>query len=74
MVNVNLLMSRLALNGVKIRDYAKELEIGKTTLYRKLSGESEFSRKEIQKTIDFLKIDEKMAFDIFFPKKFRRGN
>lgn len=45
-------------------DVAKAIGINVSTLYRKAHGKSEFTRSEIQKICDVLKIDSPM--DIFF--------
>ncbi|MCI8921149.1 MAG: XRE family transcriptional regulator [Acutalibacter sp.] len=50
-----------------MRQVAAELGIDETTLYRKMSGKSDFYRKEIQKLCDLLKIEDPAA--VFFAKK-----
>ena len=47
-----------------IDGWAKYLGISKTTLYRKMSGESDFWRNEIQKTCVF--VHEESLNSIFF--------
>lgn len=49
-----------------VEQVAEMLKVNKSTIYRKMNGESEFNRKEIQSICDFLKIDNPM--DIFFSK------
>lgn len=45
-------------------DVAKAIGINASTLYRKISGQSEFTRAEIQKICEVLNLDSPM--DIFF--------
>ena len=45
-------------------DVAKAIGINASTLYRKISGQSEFTRSEIQSICEVLKLDSPM--DIFF--------
>lgn len=45
-------------------DVAKAIGVNPSTLYRKASGQSEFTRSEIQKICEVLRIDSPM--DIFF--------
>ena len=48
---------------------AKLLKISKSAIYRKLSGKSDFTRKEILLLINFLEISTDKAMDIFFDEK-----
>lgn len=48
-------------------DVAKSIGINASTLYRKMNGQSEFTRSEIQRICDVLSIDSPM--DIFFTEK-----
>ena len=45
-------------------DVAKAIGINTSTLYRKINGQSEFTRAEIQKICEVLHLDSPM--DIFF--------
>lgn len=38
--------------GMQVQELAERLGISRTTLYRKVAGESDFTRKEIQKCRD----------------------
>lgn len=51
-------------NGKTIADVAKYLNINESTLYRKISGASEFNRDEIQNICIFLHLDSPV--EIFF--------
>lgn len=57
-------LAQMVLRNVKAEDVAKELGINPATFYRKLNKDGEFTRSEIQKLIEFLKIEKPM--DIFF--------
>ncbi|EFE47659.1 hypothetical protein HMPREF0863_00299 [Erysipelotrichaceae bacterium 5_2_54FAA] len=57
----------LASKGLTIEAWAKALNISKVTLYRKMSGESDFWRDEIQKTCEF--VEEKSLNYIFFASR-----
>lgn len=50
--------------GLTLRQVAAELNIDEVTLYRKMNGESEFYRREIQQLCSILKIENPTA--IFF--------
>ena len=54
-------------NGKTMADVAKYLNINEATLSRKVNGITEFSREEIQKICEFLKLDSPV--DIFFAKE-----
>lgn len=51
-------------NKVSVQELAEMLEISRTTLYRKVSGESDFTRKEIQKCREIF--GESVCDQIFF--------
>ncbi len=54
----------IVLSGMTVHQIAEELGIDDATLYRKMSGKSDFYRREIQKLCDLLKIEDPVA--IFF--------
>ncbi len=64
MFNRRLFKAQVALKGKTMRSVAKELEVDEATLYRKMSGESDFFRHEIQILCKFLDITN--PTDIFF--------
>ena len=68
-MNVNLLKSVIALKGKTIKELAEGLGISKSGMYRKMHGQSEFTRAEIQKLIEILEIDFNTAIEIFFTEK-----
>lgn len=53
--------------GVKLKAVAEAMGVAPSTLYRKMKGELDFSRSEIQKCCDFFKVEE--MNNIFFAKK-----
>lgn len=53
--------------GKTMAEVAKYLNINESTLYRKVNGETEFSRQEIQSICSFLKLES--PIDIFFAKE-----
>lgn len=63
-MNRNALKAQLALRGKKVYELEFALGISKSALNRKMSGLSDFTRKEIAIMIDFLNIEDPMP--IFF--------
>lgn len=57
----------VVLAGLTLRQVAIELNIDEATLYRKMNGESDFYRREIQQLCDILEI--KNPADIFFAQE-----
>lgn len=55
--------------GLKTNQLAEELKISRVTLYRKLNGELEFGRKEIQELIKIFDLSNDDAIRIFFTDK-----
>ena len=68
-MNINMLKAQIALKGKKNSDIAELLGISKSAIYRKLSGKSDFTRKEILLLINFLGISTDRAMEIFFNQK-----
>lgn len=66
MFNEKLFRIALLKRGVSQKQIAKLLDINVVTLYRKMKGDSDFYRDEIQKICDFLKLGLKEKEDIFF--------
>lgn len=59
-------LGKIKENGKTIQEVADFLGINATTLYRKMNGESDFYREEIQKLSEFLYLEE--PIEIFFAK------
>lgn len=53
--------------GVTIKEMCAVLKISRSAFYRKCRGVSEFTQGEIQKMIDYLKLDN--PIEIFFTDK-----
>ena len=68
-MNINVFKSELALHGMKMSELAGVLQISKTALYRKASGKSEFTRREIMTIVQALNLTEGKIIDIFFSQK-----
>lgn len=68
-MNTTLLKSQIVLHDKKISDVAMELGISKSAFYRKLKGETEFTRHEIEILINYLELSIEMAMAIFFNEK-----
>ncbi|HAT4348501.1 helix-turn-helix domain-containing protein [Clostridium perfringens] len=62
----NILKSLIVLNGKSIPEVANMMNLSKSSLYRKIRGKSEFTRKEITELIDILHIEPYKAMEIFF--------
>ena len=67
-MNVKLLKSQIVLNGHTLVQVAAYLEISRSALYRKMSGECEFTRKEVLKLKSLLKLSDYQVIEIFFSK------
>ena len=63
-MNKALLEYKMQANGKSIADMCKMLNISRSAFYRKCNGKSEFTLSEIQKIVDYLKLDSPV--DIFF--------
>ena len=65
----NALKAQMALTGINSIELAQLLEIDKTTFYRKLNGQSEFTQGELSKMVQIFKLDAQQIQDIFFAKE-----
>ena len=63
-MNTRKLRAKMVLEGVSMREMSASMGISVSALYRKLNGKSEFTRPEISKAIQALKIDN--PADVFF--------
>ena len=52
--------------GLTVADIAKELGIDPATLFRKMSGQSDFYRNEIEKLCTLLELSAEDTLKIFF--------
>lgn len=56
--------AQMILAGVTMKDLAEELGVDESTMYRKINLDGNFTREQINKLVQVLKIDTPM--DIFF--------
>ena len=66
MFNKNKFRAKVIEKGFTMKQIAEVLYISEVTLYRKINGTSDFTRKEIQKLKEILKLDAKTTEEIFF--------
>jgi len=67
--NANKLKGEMAEKGCSAEKLAAALGINPSTLYRKMTGASEFTRSEIQLAAAFLDLSASDIQDIFFAKE-----
>lgn len=63
-MNTAKLEYEMSLRKVSRKDMCEALGISRSAFFRKCNGESEFTRKEIQKIVEYLELDSPV--DIFF--------
>ena len=63
-MNTALLKRKMDENRKSISDMCEMLGISRSAFYRKRHGKSEFTQSEIQKIVDYLKLDSPV--EIFF--------
>lgn len=68
-MNIRLLTIKLLAENISNSTLAEKLGIGRSTLYRKLSGQTEFTRSEIAAMKEVLSLDDDLLVEIFFGKK-----
>ena len=68
-ININLLKSKLALKSKSIPDLAQDIGMNKSTFYRKINGDSDFTRKEINDIVCLLELNQEDMCAIFFIQK-----
>ncbi|MBR1694289.1 MAG: hypothetical protein IJ709_02660 [Selenomonas sp.] len=66
MFHANELRAELVRRELSVEDVAKQMGIDKTSLYRKLKGDSEFLRIEIEKLVNILQLSGEDVLRIFF--------
>lgn len=67
-MNVKKLKAFMALNEITINELAKQMQISKSAIFRKLNGTSEFNQGEIAYMARILKLTPQDIYDIFFDK------
>lgn len=66
MLDKELLVEKLKIKGFTLESFASELGVNYTTLYRKLNGDSEFTRPEIKLAKRVLNLNNSDVDAIFF--------
>ena len=66
MFKKNEFRAAMARKELSVADVAKELGIDPATLFRKISGQSDFYRNEIEKLCVLLELDAEDTLKIFF--------
>lgn len=66
MFKANLLKAKIIACEKTAKDVASMLGINESTFYRKIRGKSDFTRDEIQKIREYLKMTVEEVEDIFF--------
>lgn len=69
MTNTSLLKYHIAKSNIKAIDLVKIMGISESTYYRKVNGNSEFTRNEIQAIKDTLNLSMDDVGKIFFNQK-----
>lgn len=64
----NLLRAKIVEKGFNIDSFCKEAGFVRSTFDRKLTGQTEFDRSEIQKIIDVLELTNDEIRNIFFAR------
>ncbi len=67
--NISELRAECVRNGMTLEDLAKKVGIDKSTLYRKMTGKSEFLRRELQTIKDTLSLNDEQFLYIFFAQQ-----
>lgn len=66
---MRLLKSKLVLCDKSVEDLAKAIGISKVAMYRRINGQSDFSRNEIDIISTVLNLDQNEMMSIFFTEK-----
>lgn len=66
MANMNELKAECVRNGMTLEKLAGKIGINNSTLHRKINGNTEFNRNELQIIRDCLKLSDKQFISIFF--------
>ena len=69
--DVNKLRYYIANRKKTLTEFRNVLGISHSALHRKLNGQTEFTRKEIHRTIIFLSLSANEVMDVFFNLNFR---
>ena len=70
--NIPELKAECVRRGVTLEELASRIGINNATLYRKMTGKSEFSRNELQAIRDILYLNDEQFLHIFFENKLEK--
>ena len=65
-MNIRELMSELSYNDCNVAEFAEALGLSKSTIYRKLSGQTDFTCTEIKRMRSILDLSDEKLLKIFF--------
>lgn len=65
-MNANALKAEMILKNKRVPEIIKNLQISRSSFYRKLNGESDFNRDEIVRISKALDFDNEKLIKIFF--------
>lgn len=65
-LNANALKAEMILKNKRVPEIIKNLQISRSSFYRKLNGESDFNRDEIVRISKALDFDNEKLIKIFF--------
>lgn len=66
MTNKNLLKYHMAQRNFKANELSKAIGVAECTFYRKMNGDSDFTRNEIYTIKEKLELSKNEIFEIFF--------
>lgn len=65
-MNTELLMDEIKKANISLKSLYVMLKISRSSLYRKLSGKTEFTRSEVEQLSKKLNLSKEKIYDIFF--------
>lgn len=65
-MNTELLMDEIKKANISLKDLYVMLNISRSSLYRKLTGKTEFTRSEVEQLSKKLKLSKEKIYEIFF--------
>ena len=65
-MNTELLMDEIKKADISLKDLYVMLNISRSSLYRKLTGKTEFTRSEVEQLSKKLNLSKEKIYEIFF--------
>jgi predicted DNA-binding transcriptional regulator AlpA len=65
-MNTELLMDEIKKANISLKDLYVMLNISRSSLYRKLTGKTEFTRSEVEQLSKKLNLSKEKIYEIFF--------